>query len=180
MKITELSIPDLLLIEPAVFEDDRGYFMESYNEAKFAEATGIQVQWIQDNESQSNKNVLRGLHLQKEPYAQAKLVRVIRGSVLDVAVDLRSGSKTFGHHVSAVLSGENRHQLYIPEGFAHGFLVLEDHTVFAYKCSGYYHKASEVCVQWNDEAIGINWGITSPILSEKDEKFALNLSALIQ
>jgi dTDP-4-dehydrorhamnose 3,5-epimerase len=178
MKIERLPIDGLLLIKPTVFEDERGYFFESFNQNRFNSLTGLDVSFVQDNESFSQKNVLRGLHFQNPPHAQAKLVRVVRGAVLDVAVDIRENSPTLGKYHSVLLSAENKHQFYVPEGFAHGFLVLEENTIFAYKCSAYYHKESELCLKWNDPKINIDWGITSPVLSEKDQKNALHWSEL--
>ncbi len=167
MKIEETSLKDALVITPVVYTDDRGYFLESYNKSKLENS--LQVEFVQDNESLSQKDVLRGLHFQKPPYAQDKLVRVILGSVLDVIVDLRNGSATYGKHYKIILSAENKKQLFVPKGFAHGFLVLEDHTIFSYKCSNYYHQASEVSLDWNDTHFGIDWGIDNPNLSEKDK-----------
>jgi len=172
MIIETTSLKDLLLLTPQVYKDDRGYFMESYNKMRIAKM--IKNDFVQDNESLSRKNVLRGLHLQLPPHAQAKLIRVIKGSILDVAVDLRKNSVTFGQHFKHVLSGENKKQLYIPEGFAHGFLTLEDNTLINYKCSNYYHAESESSILWNDPDLKIDWGIENPILAEKDrlaEKF---------
>jgi dTDP-4-dehydrorhamnose 3,5-epimerase len=164
-------IKDLLIISPNIFSDNRGYFLESYNKKDLA--TVLNVEFVQDNESMSQKNVLRGLHFQKPTYAQGKLVRVITGSVLDVAVDLRKESATYGHHFKHVLSAENKNQLYIPEGFAHGFLVLENNTIFSYKCTNYYHKESEDSILWDDPSLKINWGIKNPIISEKDKNAQL-------
>ncbi len=169
MKFRSVDIEGVTVIEPNVFEDDRGYFFESYNQIAF-EKNGIRDVFVQDNQSKSQKDVLRGLHFQKPPYAQAKLVRVIQGSVLDVAVDLRKGSKTYGEHFSVVLSGENKKMFFVPEGFAHGFLTLEDDTIFSYKCSNVYDSASEDAVLWNDEDLNIDWGINDPILSGKDKE----------
>jgi len=172
MIIETTSLKDLLLLTPQVYNDDRGYFMESYNKMRIGKM--IKNDFVQDNESLSRKNVLRGLHLQLPPHAQAKLIRVIKGSILDVAVDLRKDSDTFGQHFKHVLSGENKKQLYIPEGFAHGFLTLEDDTLINYKCSNYYHAESESSILWNDPELKIDWGIQNPILAEKDrlaEKF---------
>ena len=176
MKITSLNIPDVLLIEPRVFEDGRGYFFESFNAKTFAEATGLSLQFVQDNESSSKKGVLRGLHLQSPPYAQGKLVRVVSGAVFDVAVDLRKHSPHYGNWCGAKLTAENKHQMYIPPGFAHGFAVLEDDTVFSYKCTDYYHRESEICLRWDDPDIGIAWPLTSPIISDKDRLHATALS----
>ncbi|HHC80296.1 MAG TPA: dTDP-4-dehydrorhamnose 3,5-epimerase [Flavobacteriia bacterium] len=173
MQIEETFIKDLLIITPVVFTDNRGYFLESYHKQKLA--SQLNADFVQDNESQSQKGVLRGLHFQKPPYSQGKLVRVITGSVLDVAVDLRKGSTTYGKHFKHILSSENKTQLYVPEGFAHGFLVLEDRTIFSYKCTGYYHKEAECSLLWNDSTLNIDWEIENPIISDKDknaEKFA--------
>jgi dTDP-4-dehydrorhamnose 3,5-epimerase len=166
MQLEQTPIEGLLIIKPKVFTDERGYFMESYNQKQWFDALG--VSFVQDNESLSKKNTLRGLHFQKPPFAQDKLVRVIRGSVLDVAVDIRHNSPTYGQYFSIVLSDINKKQLFIPKGFAHGFLSLEDDTVFAYKCSEYYHAASEDSLRWNDSDLAIEWNIIDPILSEKD------------
>lgn len=168
MEILNTEIPGLLIVKPDVFTDQRGYFFESYNSSKFA-ALGIDVDFVQDNESRSMKGVLRGLHFQKEPFAQGKLVRVIRGAVLDVAVDLRKDSPTFGKWASIELTGNNKLMYWIPAGFAHGFLTLEDDTVFTYKCSGLYNKEAESAICWNDPDLRIEWGIEDPILSEKDK-----------
>ena len=167
MEIIPTEIPDVLIIKPRVFADDRGYFFESYNLEKFT-AEGIPVKFVQDNESKSAKGVLRGLHFQKPPFAQGKLVRVIHGAVLDVAVDLRQKSPTYGKWVAVELTAENKWMCWIPEGFAHGFLTLEENTIFSYKCTNVYHQASEGSIRWNDPALGINWGIDNPILADKD------------
>lgn len=171
MKITSLAIEGLLLFEPRVFEDDRGSFMESFREDHFQALSELNTRFVQDNESVSKAHVLRGLHFQVPPKAQAKLVRVSQGSVLDVAVDLRKGSPTFGQHCALLLSAENRRQFYIPEGFAHGFLSLEDDTIFSYKCSEYYSHEDERSLLWNDEHLGIDWKLDSDrvLLSEKDK-----------
>ncbi len=168
MEIIESAIPDVLIIKPDVFQDERGYFFESFNEEKFR-SFGIDARFMQDNESKSQKGVLRGLHFQNPPYAQGKLVRVMKGAVLDVAVDLRPRSQYFGKWVSIVLSESNKWMYWIPEGFAHGFLTLEDNTVFFYKCTHLYHKASEGSIRWNDPDLNIDWGSDTPILSEKDQ-----------
>lgn len=168
MKIIETPLDGLLIIEPTVFEDERGYFYESYNKPKFLDK-GISDQFIQDNQSLSKKNVLRGLHFQNPPYAQAKLITVIKGSVLDVAVDIRKESKTYGQHYKLFLSESNKKMFYIPVGFAHGFLTLEDDTIFSYKCSNVYNKESEDSIIWNDKELGIDWGILDPIVSDKDK-----------
>lgn len=162
-----------MLITPNVFTDERGYFMETYNQKTLEKV--IKSAFVQDNESLSQKGVLRGLHYQKPPFAQAKLIRVIFGSILDVAVDIRKNSATYGQHFKHVLSAENKKQLYIPVGFAHGFLCLEDHTILNYKCSAFYDKKSEASLLWNDKDLHIDWGISEPILAEKDklaEKFS--------
>jgi len=173
MEIVDTGIEGLLLIKPDVFEDDRGYFFESFNQNKFREA-GIDARFVQDNESCSMKHVLRGLHFQKPPYAQGKLVRVMRGSVLDVAVDLRKNSDTYGHWRSAKLDSKLKQMLWIPEGFAHGFVTLEDNTVFFYKCTNLYNKNSEGSIRWNDPDLGIDWGgISNPVLSGKDKEAPL-------
>jgi len=173
MNIEETFIKDLLIITPNVFTDERGYFLESYHKNKLESL--LKVDFVQDNESKSQKNVLRGLHFQKPPHAQAKLVRVITGSVLDVVVDLRKNSSTYGQSFKQILSAENKEQLYVPVGFAHGFLVLEDNTIFSYKCSNYYNKDSEGIILWDDSTLNINWNVNQPIISEKDkiaEKFS--------
>jgi len=168
MEIISTPIPDLFVIQPNVFKDNRGYFFESFNHKKFQDK-GIEHLFVQDNESKSQKGVLRGLHFQKPPYAQGKLVRVITGSVLDVAVDIRSKSPTYGKHFSVILSEENKSMLWIPEGFAHGFVTLEDNTIFSYKCTNFYNKDSEGSLLWCDNELAINWGIDEPILSDKDK-----------
>ena len=168
MKATPLAIPDVVLIEPKVFGDERGFFFESFNQAQFEQAIGKSVQFVQDNHSRSARNVLRGLHYQIQQ-SQGKLVRVVQGEVFDVAVDLRKRSKTFGQWVGEILSAENKRQLWIPEGFAHGFVVLSDTAEFLYKTTDYYAPAHERCILWNDETLAIHWpaGI-QPILSAKD------------
>jgi dTDP-4-dehydrorhamnose 3,5-epimerase len=167
MILIRTKINDLVLIQPDVFPDPRGYFFESFQKEKFL-ALGIDAEFIQDNESMSGKGVLRGLHFQKPPFAQGKLVRVVCGSVLDVAVDLRKASKTYGKWESSLLSAKNKLMMWVPEGFAHGFLVLEDNTIFQYKCTNYYNKDSESGIIWNDPDLKIDWGINKPIVSEKD------------
>lgn len=168
MRTESTKIQDLKIIYPSVFEDSRGYFFESYNKEIFAKQ-GIKEEFFQDNQSLSHKGVLRGLHFQNPPHAQSKLVRVVMGSVLDVAVDIRKNSPTYGKYVSVILSAANKLMFYIPEGFAHGFLVLEDNTIFSYKCSFVYNKQSEDSVLWCDSDLKIDWGIRNPILSEKDK-----------
>ncbi|POY35651.1 dTDP-4-dehydrorhamnose 3,5-epimerase [Solitalea longa] len=168
MKITHTPIDGLVIIEPRVFNDARGYFFESYNQHTFREA-GIDANFVQDNQSKSQKGTLRGLHFQAPPFAQGKLVRVIQGRVLDIAVDIRKNSPTFGQYYSIELSGENQVQFWIPEGFAHGFITLEDDTIFSYKCTNFYNKASEGGIIWNDPDLNINWGEVDVLVSEKDE-----------
>jgi len=168
MKFRSVEISGLKIIEPDIFSDERGVFFESFNQEKFVKA-GILDNFIQDNQSLSNKNVLRGLHFQTGEFAQAKLVRVIKGRVLDIAVDLRTSSATFGQYFSIELSESNNLMFYIPVGFAHGFVALEDQTIFVYKCSALYNKSSEGGIIWNDQNLNINWGVKSPIISNKDE-----------
>lgn len=170
MRVETTPLAGLWLIHPTVFGDHRGRFLEAFNERAFAEATGAEVRFVQDNESLSMAGVLRGLHFQAPPHAQAKLVRVSQGAVLDVVVDIRPTSATFGRHFSVRLDDTDFRMLYIPEGFAHGFRTLEDRTIFTYKCTAYYHPASERTIAWNDPALAIPWGITDPIVSEKDRK----------
>jgi dTDP-4-dehydrorhamnose 3,5-epimerase len=167
MTIKTTLIADILLLEPKVYYDERGYFMESFNEREFEALQ--KVKFVQDNESMSKKDVLRGLHFQRPPHAQAKLVRVICGSVFDVAVDLRLSSPTYGNYFGHVLSDKNKLQLYIPAGFAHGFLSLEDNTIVNYKCSDYYYKDAEDSILWNDVQLGIDWAVTNPVLALKDQ-----------
>lgn len=171
-KITKCEIDGLYIIEPKVFYDDRGYFMETYNQSEF-EKLGLDMKFVQDNESKSKKGVLRGLHFQKN-YPQGKLVRVIKGVVYDVAVDIRKGSNTFGKWVGVELSEENKKQFYIPEGFAHGFLVLSDEAQFVYKCTNFYHPEDEDGIIYNDSSINISWPISENMkikISEKDKKW---------
>jgi dTDP-4-dehydrorhamnose 3,5-epimerase len=171
MKVIETEIEGVVIIEPKVFSDGRGYFFESFSQKEFEDKV-CKTTFIQDNESKSTYGVLRGLHFQKMPYAQSKLVRVVKGSVLDVAVDMRKGSPTFGKHIAAVLSEENRLQFFVPRGFAHGFIVLSDEAIFQYKCDNYYAPQSEGGIMWNDPALNIDWQIPMEgiILSEKDKK----------
>jgi len=168
MKASRLAIPDVMLIEPQVFEDDRGYFFESFNHARFEDAIGRKIAFVQDNQSRSAKNVLRGLHYQiRRP--QGRLVRVVAGEVFDVAVDIRKGSPTFGKWVGQVLTAANKKQIWVPEGFAHGFLVLSDSAEFLYKATDYYAPEHERCIAWNDSALDIRWPLAGqPILSAKD------------
>jgi len=167
MKFTEVYPGGPVIIEPKIFSDSRGYFFESYNLEVFKKA-GIPVHFMQDNESQSSKGVLRGLHFQNPPFEQGKLVRVTSGSVLDVAVDIRKSAASYGKHFVIELSGTNKKMLWIPPGFAHGFLALEDQTCFLYKCTNVYNKDSESGIIWNDKQLNIEWGISSPVVSEKD------------
>jgi dTDP-4-dehydrorhamnose 3,5-epimerase len=169
MNVIETPIKDLLIIEPKIWRDDRGYFFESYNKEAFKKI-GITAEFVQDNQSYSHKNALRGLHAQAHPYAQGKLVRVIQGKVLDVAVDIRKESATYGQHFSIELSGENKKMFYVPPGFLHGFVTLEDQTIFNYKCTGLFQKEAEVGAIWNDQDLAIDWGINpiDAIVSEKD------------
>lgn len=168
MNIIKPEIEGLLIITPRVFEDERGAFMESFNKQKFNEAVGREVNFVQDNQSVSKKGVLRGLHFQSPPFAQGKLVRVIKGAVIDVAVDIRKNSPTYGDYVAVELTAKNNEQFWIPEGFAHGFVALEDETTFLYKCTNYYAPQSEGTLLWNDPTLNIDWGISNPIISEKD------------
>ena len=168
MNFTRATIPDVVIIEPQIHGDERGYFVETFREDKLEEFLGYKINFFQDNESKSSRGVLRGLHYQLHPAAQTKLVRVIQGSVLDVAVDIRKGSPTFGKYVAVELTSENKHQLLIPRGFAHGFVVLEDDTVFAYKVDNYYSPENDRGIAFDDEALNINW------IVKKEE---LNLSA---
>ena len=170
MKVTPLNIPDVKLIEPDVFEDERGFFYESFNQQKFNQAIGQDILFVQDNHSKSTKGVLRGLHYQEEPFAQGKLVRVIAGEVFDVAVDVRKDSPTYGQWVAVVLSGENKKQLWIPGGFAHGFLTLSNEAEFLYKTTDFYNKEAERLIHWNKNDFDIKWPfLKNIILSDKDE-----------
>ncbi|MEZ4839218.1 dTDP-4-dehydrorhamnose 3,5-epimerase [Flavobacterium sp.] len=170
MKFIETKLKDCFIIEPKIIQDERGYFMESFNEQTFKEGIGQKVVFVQDNQSFSTKGVLRGLHYQTGDYAQAKLVRVLQGVVLDVAVDIRPNSKTFGQYEAVILSGENQKQFFVPRGFAHGFLVLSETATFFYKCDNFYNKESEGGIIYNDETIGIDWNFDAEklIISEKD------------
>jgi len=170
MKATPLAIPDVILLEPKVFGDERGFFFESFNQAKFEAAIGRHVTFVQDNHSRSARNVLRGLHYQiRQP--QGKLVRVVQGEVFDVAVDIRKSSPTFGQWVGEILSADNKRQMWVPEGFAHGFVVLSETAEFLYKTTDYYAPEHERCIAWNDPAIGIQWPLGGvPALSAKDQQ----------
>ena len=178
MDVIETSIPDVKLLKPKVFGDERGFFMESYNKQTLAELLGLDVEFVQDNHSRSSKNVLRGLHYQLKQ-AQGKLVRVVAGEVFDVAVDIRRSSATFGQWAGAILSATNHHQLWVPAGFAHGFVVLSDTADFMYKTTDYYAPQYEKCIRWDDPAIGIEWPFEcEPSLSDKDKQgVALNQAA---
>lgn len=171
MKVIPTAIPEILLIEPEVFGDNRGFFFESFNRRRFAELVGREVDFVQDNHSHSTQHVLHGLHYQIQ-HAQGKLVRVVSGAVLDVAVDIRRHSATFGQYVATELSAGNRRMLWIPEGFAHGFLVLSEAAEFLYKTTDYWYSEHERCIRWNDPALAINWQIqgAQPVLSGKDSK----------
>lgn len=169
MELQETGFDGLYVVKAKVFWDDRGYFLETYNKLQY-EKHGIDVSFMQDNLSMSSKNVLRGLHLQNPPYEQGKLVRVLRGAVLDVVVDIRKGSPTYGKHYKLELSDSNHLALWIPAGFAHGFNTLEDNTLFSYKCTNVYNKESEDAILWNDPDLGIDWNAKDPIISDKDLK----------
>lgn len=187
MKLIHTDIEGVFIIEPQIFEDSRGYFFESFNHSKFAALTGIDTEFVQDNESRSKQGVVRGLHFQLAPYAQSKLVRVTEGEILDIAVDLRRGSHTFGHHVGVVLSADNHRQLFIPRGFAHGFVVRRGDAVVDYKCDNPYTPAAERAIRWNDPTLNIDFGIAAqqailsakdaanPLLTQCDELFDYNI-----
>ncbi|MGQ7957257.1 dTDP-4-dehydrorhamnose 3,5-epimerase [Pseudomonas sp. SP16.1] len=178
MKATRLEIPDLVLFEPKVFGDDRGFFFESFNQKSFEDAVGYPVSFVQDNHSRSSQGVLRGLHYQLPPHAQGKLVRVVQGEVFDVAVDIRKSSPTFGQWSGVLLSAENKRQFWIPAGFAHGFVTLSDSAEFLYKTTNYYAPQSERSILWNDPALAIDWHcLTAPLLSGKDQQAQLLANA---
>lgn len=170
MEIIKTEIPGVLIVEPTVYGDERGYFFESFNEKEFKDKTGFKVHFVQDNESKSRYGVVRGLHFQRPPYAQSKLVRVVKGEVLDVAVDIRPNSETFGKYVAVRLTGDSHRQFFIPKGFAHGFAVLSDEVIFQYKCDSFYNPASEGAIAWDDPDLAIDWQLPMDkvILSEKD------------
>lgn len=178
MEIVHTSLEGLLLLRPRIFADARGHFLETFNDQQFSKATGSQLPFVQDNESLSCKWVLRGLHFQVPPHAQGKLVHVVRGSVLDVCVDIRPGSPTLGRHFKAVLNGTGKEMLWIPPGFAHGFVALEDDTVFAYKCTDYYTPAAERTILWNDPDLAIDWDVSTPLISDKDAQ-GMSFSAFL-
>ena len=169
MKIITTNIDGVYLIKPRIFKDDRVVFFESFNEQIFKKKIDSKLNFVQDNQSLSYKGVLRGLHFQNPPHSQAKLVSVVKGSVIDVVVDLRKDSVTYGKYILEELSEYNNHQLFVPKGMAHGFLTLEDNTIFSYKCSGFYHKESEDSLLWNDSTLNIKWPNSNPILSKKDK-----------
>ncbi|MDC1503673.1 dTDP-4-dehydrorhamnose 3,5-epimerase [Winogradskyella sp.] len=171
MIITETKLKDCFIIEPTLHKDKRGYFTESFNQQNFNKHIGKTINFVQDNESMSSRGVLRGLHYQTNAHAQAKLVKVVQGEVLDIVVDLRKASKTFGQHISVRLNGDNKKQVFIPRGFAHGFLVLKDQTIFSYKCDNYYNKSSENGILYNDFNLNIDWLLPDDelILSDKDK-----------
>jgi dTDP-4-dehydrorhamnose 3,5-epimerase len=169
MKVTESGIKGVFIIEPDVYEDDRGFFMETFHNERYRKLLGINLDFVQDNISRSSKNVLRGMHFQKN-YPQGKIVKASRGEILDVVVDLRKDSPTYGTWESFRLSEKNKLQVWIPPGFAHGFLVMSDSADFEYKCTEYYHPEDELCLMWNDPEVAIDWTINDPILSEKDKK----------
>jgi dTDP-4-dehydrorhamnose 3,5-epimerase len=172
MELKKTKIEGLIIIKPHIHNDERGYFYESYNKV-FLMKKGLDFNFIQDNQSLSHKGVLRGLHFQAPPFEQGKLVRVIQGSVLDIAVDIRTSYPTYGKYESVLLSGENKTQFWIPPGFAHGFITLENNTIFCYKCTSVYSKKSEGSILWNDPHLNINWKINEPIVSSKDKKAKL-------
>ena len=172
MEFISTNIEGLIIIKPRVFNDERGYFYESYNKNVFKK-NGLELDFMQDNQSLSHSGVLRGLHFQAPPFQQGKLVRVIQGSVMDVAVDIRTNSPTYGQYHSIVLSGDNKTQFWIPPGFAHGFATLEDNTIFSYKCTGPYSKESEGAILWNDPSLNIAWKVEKPLVSEKDQEAQL-------
>ena len=175
MNIIKTNIEGVIIVEPRVFGDARGYFFESFSLRDFREHTGMEINFVQDNESRSCHGVVRGLHFQKPPYAQSKLVRVVEGTVLDVAVDIRQGSPTYGQHVAVELSAENKRQFFLPKGFAHGFAVLSDTAIFQYKCDEYYHPEAEGAIAWDDPTLAIDWHLdhSSIILSDKDKHHPL-------
>lgn len=167
MEIIKTRLKDLVILKPRIFSDERGYFFESYNQKLF-EGAGLHLNFVQDNQSLSQQGVLRGLHFQNQPHAQGKLVRVITGAVYDVAVDIRKDSPTYGEWFGVELTEDNKWMMYVPEGFAHGFLTLKNNTVFSYKCTNFYNKESEDCILWNDRDLNIEWKVKDPLLSAKD------------
>lgn len=173
MEVIKTAIDGVFIIEPKLFKDDRGYFFESFSQREFDEKIGVSIRFVQDNESMSRYGVMRGLHFQKPPYSQSKLVRCVRGAVLDVAVDIRQGSPTYGHHVSVLLTEENHRQFFIPQGFAHGFSVLSEEAIFQYKCDNFYTPQEDGGIQLLDNSLGIDWKIPAEkaILSNKDKQY---------
>lgn len=172
MQIIKADIPDVLIIKPDFYRDSRGYFFESYNKETFARI-GLFMEFVQDNESKSKRGVVRGLHFQNPPFDQGKLVRVVRGAVLDVAVDIRKNSPWYGKYTTVILTSENKWMYWIPAGFAHGFMTLKDGTLFSYKCTQVYNKEHEGCIRWNDPDLGIQWGISDPVVSARDNQAPL-------
>lgn len=179
MQTTTFNIKGPILLTPSIHKDDRGDFIETFS-SKLFQSSGLPFEFVQDNQSKSHKNVLRGLHYQKEPFAQGKLVRVTFGSALDVIVDIRSDSPTLGQHIKVVLDDSSCQMLWVPPGFAHGFLSLSDNTVFNYKCTQYYNRESECGICWNDKELGIDWGVDNPIVSDKDAKLPSFHSFLVE
>ena len=175
MNVIKTDIEGPFIIEPRIFGDARGYFFESFNARDFSQQTGLEVAFVQDNESRSSRGVLRGLHFQKPPYAQSKLVRVVEGRVVDVAVDIRKGSPTYGRHAAVELTGDNHRQFFVPKGFAHGFVVLSEVALFQYKCDEFYHPEAEGAIAWNDPTLAIDWpiGADEVLLSERDKHHPL-------
>ncbi|MFZ2299762.1 MAG: dTDP-4-dehydrorhamnose 3,5-epimerase [Candidatus Moraniibacteriota bacterium] len=173
MNVIQTALDGVMIIEPDVFADERGFFMETFEEQRYQAALGMTERFVQDNLSLSKKGVLRGLHYQAPPFGQGKLVSVLAGAVLDVAVDIRHGSPTFGKHVRVELSGENHRQVFVPAGFAHGFLVLSEEALFSYKCTNVYSKEHERGIRWDDPALGIDWGVAGVIVVEKDQRHPL-------
>jgi dTDP-4-dehydrorhamnose 3,5-epimerase len=170
MEVRNTPLQGLLLLRPRIFADDRGHFLETFSQRRFKELTGTDAEFVQDNESRSAKGVLRGLHFQVDPHAQGKLVRVIHGAVLDVCLDIRAGSPTYGQHYKVRLDGITKEMLWIPAGFAHGFVALDEGTIFGYKCTAYYHPPSERTILWNDPELDIDWGVDRPLVSPKDQQ----------
>lgn len=170
MEVKETAIQGVFEIQPMIHGDERGWFIETFNTSRYEKLLGMKLNFVQDNMSMSSKGILRGLHFQSPPMSQAKLVSCVSGRVLDVVVDIRSNSPSYGMHYSTILSAERRNQLFVPRGMAHGFLALDDHTIFSYKCDNYYSKEHEMTLKWDDADLGIEWGVESPIISEKDEQ----------
>lgn len=170
MQVIKTNIEGVLVLEPRVFGDSRGYFLESFNKKEFDVALGEVFEFVQDNESMSSKSVLRGLHFQTPPHDQGKLVRVIKGKVLDVVVDIRVGSSSYGEYFSIELNDLRKNMVWIPSGMAHGFVSLEENTIFAYKCTNYYEPKAEGCIMWNDNDLDIDWGVRNPVISDKDSR----------